>query len=523
MRLDFWNNPLVVSAFRVKYRRGGIFHFTALYMLLLVAGGALLYYQAQSLSIRLWQQVYLLLLLGIQCVISPLLAAVATSAAMKSEVVNRTLDFQRIAALSPRQILVGKLLGEPALAYLLALCTVPLAVWCLALGVPGLGPLELLLLYVNLVTTTVLFGSVGLLNRLEIGEGKLSGGGAAGGFAWGWIITSVWIALGTGLRNPNTPWYAVPGGLLSPVLALSGLADENPWESAALLYSVRVPFLPLTPVVQLLAAGLCFHSMVRRLVNPLDTPLGKSTAYFLLILIDVFAAGLLYQYLVPVTDVAHSIAVFCVIHLLASLGLILTVTPGRESLQSWVWRLRGRSSRLWALWVGERSENVLVLATFCAIGAVCLFVCLLLPAALRHGWPEMGRAAADSIAPAGLALLLTLSLGTAYQWFETFPLGRSSSGAFGTLVALAVAVPHLFGRYYQIREILALSPLAQFFQWTIDGSINLKGTLPLWPVVALYGAVLVLTRLSLRSRLSRYEKAVDQKLQQMGVPGYGSR
>ena len=42
MRWDFWNNPIVVSAFRVKYRRGGLFHVTTLYLILLVAGGTVM-------------------------------------------------------------------------------------------------------------------------------------------------------------------------------------------------------------------------------------------------------------------------------------------------------------------------------------------------------------------------------------------------------------------------------------------------------------------------------------------------
>ena len=39
MHLDFWNNPIVVSAFRVQMRRGGLFTITSIYVMLLVAGG----------------------------------------------------------------------------------------------------------------------------------------------------------------------------------------------------------------------------------------------------------------------------------------------------------------------------------------------------------------------------------------------------------------------------------------------------------------------------------------------------
>jgi hypothetical protein len=50
MSLDFWNNPIVVSGFRVKYRRGGIFNITAVYLLLLVAGGVVRRYYNQYIG-----------------------------------------------------------------------------------------------------------------------------------------------------------------------------------------------------------------------------------------------------------------------------------------------------------------------------------------------------------------------------------------------------------------------------------------------------------------------------------------
>src|SRR5437667_4134842 len=172
MRIDFWNNPMVVSAFRVKYRRGGLFNLTTVYLLILVAGGCLLARYSDSLKLGPWPRNYLLTLLGSQFVVSALLAGNATATSVRAEVINRTLDFQRIAALRPRQILLGKLLGEPALAYLLLIATIPLAVWCWAVGVPGLSFLELVLLYVNLLTTTILLGTMGLRDRPEGREGK---------------------------------------------------------------------------------------------------------------------------------------------------------------------------------------------------------------------------------------------------------------------------------------------------------------------------------------------------------------
>src|SRR5438309_7252247 len=99
-RFDFWNNPIVVSAFRVKFRRGGLFNITTMYVLALVAGGMLLWHYNIPPTWGPFPRNYLLAVLGVQFVVSALLAAGATGASIQSEVVNRTLDFQRIAAIS---------------------------------------------------------------------------------------------------------------------------------------------------------------------------------------------------------------------------------------------------------------------------------------------------------------------------------------------------------------------------------------------------------------------------------------
>src|SRR5258708_16792943 len=41
---------------------------------------------------------------------------------------RKTWDFQRATRLSPQELLVGKLLGEPVLAYFIVLCCLPITV-----------------------------------------------------------------------------------------------------------------------------------------------------------------------------------------------------------------------------------------------------------------------------------------------------------------------------------------------------------------------------------------------------------
>src|SRR5437588_9817163 len=109
MSLAFWNNPLVVSAFRVKVLRGSPFGNTAKYLLVLTAGGALLeHYNDVLFPGTSWLRNYFLAMMAVQFLLSGLVAVTATSTSLRNEVTNRTLDMQRIASLSPRQILVGK-------------------------------------------------------------------------------------------------------------------------------------------------------------------------------------------------------------------------------------------------------------------------------------------------------------------------------------------------------------------------------------------------------------------------------
>src|SRR4051812_22481905 len=103
MHLLPWNNPIVVTAFRVRYRRGGLFTTTVLYVALLAAAGMAWSYYVQVYDVRGTNPVlvYFMCLMALQLGVGVFLAGVRTAASMKNEVMNKTLDFQRTAALGP--------------------------------------------------------------------------------------------------------------------------------------------------------------------------------------------------------------------------------------------------------------------------------------------------------------------------------------------------------------------------------------------------------------------------------------
>ena|GEM_PF-5094524 len=510
MKLDFWNNPLVVSSFRVRYRRGGIFNITTIYLMALVVGGIVLFHYRDRISWP-WPRIYLLSLMGVQFFISAIVAASSTAASIRSEVANRTLDFQRICALSPQQILLGKLLGEPSLAYLLAIATVPLAAWCWILGVAGVSLLVLVLLYVNLATTTIFVGSLGLLHPLELATGK-SGTASAANAGWGVLAVVFGIQLLASSRwLLGTPWSAAIVGLITPVAPLYGIFEGDPWHFGLSFFGYEIPFLLVTPLSQLVLAWLCFHVMVRRLINPLNPPFSKASAYFTLLVFDLLVGAVLFEPAGFGLTVGPRAAAFFLAHLFMSLAMVNNVTPWRESLHSWIWRLRGPSARLLDLWLGARSENWLALITFCLIGILGLIAFVLVPVGMQQGFATVQTFKPVLVRVTGASILLLLALGSLYQWCVAVG-GRSGRGVFISLAMILMVPAHLVGYYWQIPLLEAVSPSAQFPRWLSGGA-----PLNLAPLLITYGAVLAITWTLLRRYISRADAVVKRKLQAMGV------
>jgi hypothetical protein len=529
MHLDFWNNPLVVSALRVQYRRGGLFSITVVYLLVLGALGAGLEYYSRDLGPQ-WPRFYYLGMVAAQFAISGLIALNATNQSMRTEVVKQTFDFQRITALSPAEILLGKLLGEPAVAYLLAIATIPLAVWCWLMGAGGVTFDVVVLTYINLGTFTVLCGALGLIHRLEPPVGKQAGTGAGAGLGVMALIllgaVNALASAGPGGRFA-TGWPAPAVGLLTPIPFLVGLGrDQDAWRFGLSVFGREIPYLLVAPVAELLVAYLCFHAMKRRLVNPANPPFSKPLAYGTLAAVDYLLAAMLFSAAVaapsgpfrfPGTGFGPRAAAFCVSHLLLALWLVTGVTPWRETLLSWVWRFRGRRPRLLDWWLGDRSENGLVLLTFALIGLAVYGLLVVLPDGVANGWGDVRDDLPIVILAPALTTVLLLSLGTTYQWM-VFIAGRYGKTAFMLFLLLADLVPHILGSYYEVPLVLALSPSAHAARWFGPA---LGDPLSPLPLLAVYGALLLWTWIGLRRRLDRLEQAVDRKLKEMGVVATG--
>ena len=90
MGLDFWNNPIIVSAFRVKYRRSAPTLLVTLYVASLVGLGAVMYHYHDRFRATLpWHQMYFVIVVSVQSLLSGLVALSSTQASLVAEEIGR--------------------------------------------------------------------------------------------------------------------------------------------------------------------------------------------------------------------------------------------------------------------------------------------------------------------------------------------------------------------------------------------------------------------------------------------------
>jgi hypothetical protein len=506
-KLDFWNNPIVVSGFRVQYRKGGIFLGTSVYLICLVAGGMLLWNYADPASWGPWTRNYFLGVLGVQIGLSAIFVVAGVSRTIRAEVNNRTLDFQRITSLSPRKLLVGYLLGAAPLAYLLPIATVPLTFYCLLLGVPGVSIFVLLLVYLNIASSTILLGMIAMVQPLEPGSKSVTGSFVA----WGLLA---YIMLGLAANSGamlSSPWYAAAVGVLTPIPTAYGIFDGDPFQYSFNLFGVFIPYLFVTPTCQLFFAYLAFHTMERRLVSPLLPGFSKTRAYLVLLIVDLLTAAAIWEAPPLGLPIERRSTVFCIVHLFGALWLITCVTPRKECLESWIWRFRGRSTRIWDSLVGERSESRAALVVIAAMGVVALLGLVILPEAIREGWEGIAAQQATIVRVGLTTPLLILALGTLSQWLA-FRDGRFSKSVAFQIIIPFVILSHVLGAYFQSDFVLSLTPTAHYADWLMGWPQHNVA-----PMLIAFGLAFALLWIALGRRLSAAARHVDRQLAGMGI------
>ncbi|MEZ6073085.1 MAG: hypothetical protein R3C10_23170 [Pirellulales bacterium] len=398
------------------------------------------------------------------------------------------------------------------------------------------------LLYVNLVTATLMCAAIGLLHPLVPPADKSATNAKGSGSAAQVLVA---MAFFFGLQAMIVQGRAIlenslAGALLgafTPVAAMWGLLEGSAWQATVPFWSVHLPSLLVAPVLQLAVTACIVTGMSRKLSNPLNPPLTKPIVYALTASIDLFAAGLLYSSWKEGLGFSRATAAFFAAHLVTALLLASLVTPSREVLMTWLWRLRGRAGMLRdGVWL-DRSPNLLVLVVLAVIGPLVYFVGFVAPVVAAGSVPLDGGPPRDIVPPLATATVLLLSLGTLLQCVAALVRRGATLAFICLLVVLFCAPPMAAGlietmqpladvaqRTSLVELIVGLTPPVHFVGWIaavehvpllrLDA---LARTLP--AMLACYAALFVFCVFILSRWLAERRAVVAGKLAHMNVSG----
>jgi hypothetical protein len=147
---------------------------------------------------------------------------------------RKTWDFQRATRLSPRELLVGKVLGEPVVAYFIVACCLPITVVASLLGHMGLR--NVLAGYTLIVAGALFIGLTGLwLSSLF--ESRSRGAGLIGT-----LVLYGGFALITQMVGSSFPGAAA----FSPLTGLLVLLGDGPPATVSTIFGQRLPWLVMS-------------------------------------------------------------------------------------------------------------------------------------------------------------------------------------------------------------------------------------------------------------------------------------
>ncbi|QDS98727.1 hypothetical protein [Adhaeretor mobilis] len=439
--LDFWNNPMVVTALRLKFRKGSPGLWCVALVLALLCLAAILAHNADGLSVPLGRMFFVCMVGGVTALCG-IISLSTVSASIRSEVTERTLDFQRIVSLSPWQIFLGKAIGEPTVGYFLILSTVPFAVVSWYFG--AASGLATCLFYVNMLTFAFMCAAIGTLHSLkDPGQSKVRPGQSGSGVGWVIFVMIFMVPnmMANGAMSSNS-WGAVPLGLFTPALGLYHLFHGNVWRAVVPFWELEIPALLVAPPFQVAVALLSIRLMARRLERPNRPLLSKPIAYGLLACFDLLLAGVAMHERVASQAANDVLWHFAIGHLLFSFVLILMTTPRQEMLRRRVWRVQARRASGKELLYADRTPINAMLLVVAFVGCLVAMLGIVAPAAIwptTLGPPISWEALVEMVA---IATLVILSYGQLIQMFGA--LVSSGGIAWGAVICLAaVIVPFL--------------------------------------------------------------------------------
>jgi len=211
---------------------------------------------------REWGTTFLGLALSAQMVVLILGGGITCGLSISREKEQNTFDFQRVTQLTALELALGKLFGAPALAYFVAICTIPAA---LVGAMAGGTSISLLAgAYLLLLTASIAVHALALVYSMGVTKGGTSVAGLVLIFAF---LTSVTPAAQQRLIFDL--------GMLGPAAAVD-FALHGTWEVRAKLttstspwtdvfFGVPVHHLPVLLVLYLTFTAWCLLALARNL------------------------------------------------------------------------------------------------------------------------------------------------------------------------------------------------------------------------------------------------------------------
>ena len=273
--LNFWNNPELVRHRRAELRRsraiGTALVVVALCILIGLACWAKHDSEMQSLRryaewnhatteqiqvmeqrnpIEFWFLFYRSLIYA-QLGVLTFWVLFSCAQSVSAERERKTWDFQRTTRLQPRELLIGKLFGEPVLAYFVVLCCMPITVVAGLLGEAKF--LHIVYAYTLIFSSAIFLGLIGLWIS-SLFESRSRGVGLIGTIG----IYAI-IALSTSLAEENFPGFAA----LSPLTGIVSLLRPRNAVSPPAIFNHIVPWVFVSLLLYVLI-GVWFVVMLLR-------------------------------------------------------------------------------------------------------------------------------------------------------------------------------------------------------------------------------------------------------------------
>lgn len=277
--------------------------------------------------IDFWQLFFRVLML-VQAGVLTFWSLLSCAQSISGERDRKTWDFQRITRLSPTELLVGKVLGEPVLAYFIGLCCLPIAI---VAGLAGhVRLVDIASAYVLILASALFIGLAGiwLSSLLESRSRGIGVIGALGLYAF--------IAAAYGFQETNFPGF----GAFSPLTGLLPLLStaESGRKFVATLFGAQVSWLLMSLLLYVAFGAWLVLMTVKNLKRDYDDvrPLSRWQAVGCATFLNFVAYSLFYprytrgRYFVTTMVMMNVVVLFVV-------GLA-TLTPP-EHLRTW-WRKR---------------------------------------------------------------------------------------------------------------------------------------------------------------------------------------